>query len=62
MQTETDTPAEDAVKEARNKKAVAILKKTDGLRVLKPGTVGYLIAVSAVEEALREANWTKSKK
>jgi hypothetical protein len=62
MQTETDTSAEEALKEARNKKAVAILKKTDGLRVLKTGTVGHLIAVSAVEEALREANWTPAKK
>jgi len=59
---QTETTVEDAVKEARSKKAAAILKKTDGLKVLKPGTVGYTIALSAVEEALREANWTKSKK
>jgi hypothetical protein len=59
---QTETTVEDAVKEARSKKAAAILKKTDGLKFLKPGTVGYMIALSAVEEALREANWTKSKK
>ena len=36
-------------------KAKSILRKTDGLKVLKPGTVGYTIALSAVENALREA-------
>lgn len=36
-------------------KAKSILRKTDGLRVHKPGTVGYMIALSAVENALREA-------
>jgi hypothetical protein len=36
-------------------KAKSILRKTDGLRVLKPGTVGYTIALSAVENALRDA-------
>lgn len=62
MQTEIESTAQDNAKEALNKKAAAILKKTDGLQVLKPGTVGYLIALSAVEEALREANWATSKK
>lgn len=36
-------------------KAKAILRKTDGLKVLKAGTVGYTIALSAVENSLREA-------
>lgn len=33
-------------------KAKKILRNTDGLRVLKPGTVGYIVALSAVEAAL----------
>jgi hypothetical protein len=36
-------------------KAKSILRKTDGLKVLKAGTVGYTIALSAVKNALREA-------
>lgn len=39
--------------EAQAKK---ILKQSDGLQVLKPGTVGYIVALGAVENALALAN------
>lgn len=35
--------------------AVAVLREADGLKVLRPGTVGYTVALSAVEKALRIA-------
>jgi len=54
---------QDNLRESMNQKAErrltarakAILRETDGLRVHEPGTVGYTIALSAVEAALREA-------
>lgn len=36
--------------------AVAVLREADGLKVLRPGTVGYTVALSAVEKALRIAS------
>lgn len=53
-----DTKSKSKTEAAERKlkaKAKSILRKTDGLRVHKPGTVGYMIALSAVENALREA-------
>lgn len=35
--------------------AVAVLREADGLKVLRPGTVGYTVALLAVEKALRIA-------
>lgn len=51
-----NTPAtqNEAFEAKLTAKAKAILRKTDGLRVLKPGTIGYTIALSAVETALRK--------
>lgn len=49
------TPLTEKAKAQLTARAKAILRKTDGLRVLKPNTVGYTIALSAVEAALREA-------
>lgn len=45
----------DAAERKLTSKAKSILRKTDGLRILKPNTLGYGIALSAVENALREA-------
>lgn len=46
---------DEAAEATLTAKAKAILRKTDGLRVLKPGSVGYTVALSAVENALRES-------
>ena len=36
-------------------RAQQIIRKTDGMKLVKPGTVGYMITQSAVIEALQES-------
>jgi hypothetical protein len=39
-----------------SEQAEKILAETDKLQVIKPGTVGYIVTISAIDAALAEAN------
>lgn len=51
-----ETPIENVEHDSLKGKAAKILKKTDGLKILKVGTVGYHIALDAVYAALKTAH------